>query len=481
MTTTPLPSRKNLLLITTDQQRFDTIAAAGNTSIFTPHLDWLCDEGIRYARAYSDCPICVPARATIMTGTHAWNLGLTDNHDRHHCMANRPTLPGVLTRTGYQTRAEGKMHFTPPRAHYGFEHMEILQDYYRSTQHAGGPPPLHHGVGQNEMQPVFDTCEDHRTLTNWTVDRSIDFLETRDATRPFFLWTSFADPHPPFAPPQSAWEIYNGITLPEPACGDWAETDEGPLTAWRNYTCKLSGADRFSREQWQSVRRAYYACLTHIDYSLGRLFARLRELGLLEDTWIVFTSDHGEMLGDHRLAAKGQYLEGAAHVPLIIRPPSNAPGYDEHRGTTDDRLACLADLMPTFLNRAQDNLVPNGLDGLDLLGQGQRGHLFGSCGPFHAVIEGDWKYQFCEMGGGELLFNLRDDPGELRNRVGDPSSADTCSSLKEKMIGHLKQTGSAAVKSGNLQATTPLPSAREARSRSWRGFHSEHELSDVLH
>lgn len=111
--------RPNILLITTDQQRFDTINALGNKYIFTPHLNWLVDQGITFTRCYSDCPVCMPARATIMTGKHGYTTGLVENNDDIKPMAENDTLPGILTRNGYQTRAQGKMHFSPMRAHYG--------------------------------------------------------------------------------------------------------------------------------------------------------------------------------------------------------------------------------------------------------------------------------------------------------------------------------------------------------------------------
>jgi arylsulfatase A-like enzyme len=118
-----MPAQPNILLITTDQQRFDTIAAAGNGSIYTPHLNWLCDEGVRYGRAYSDCPICIPGRVTIMTGQHGWTHGTVVNSGARLPLRDWPTLPGVLTERGYQTRGQGKMHFTPARTHYGFERI----------------------------------------------------------------------------------------------------------------------------------------------------------------------------------------------------------------------------------------------------------------------------------------------------------------------------------------------------------------------
>ncbi|MFW5829340.1 MAG: sulfatase-like hydrolase/transferase, partial [Planctomycetota bacterium] len=121
----------NILLITTDQQRFDTIHALGNDGIFTPHLDWLVDQGISCTRAYADCPICIPSRATTMCGRHGFSTGLTANTARVQPLRDHPTLPGILTAAGYQTRAVGKMHFKPERSHYGFEHMLLSADYHR--------------------------------------------------------------------------------------------------------------------------------------------------------------------------------------------------------------------------------------------------------------------------------------------------------------------------------------------------------------
>ena len=314
-------TRPNFLLITTDQQRFDTIGAAGNRSIWTPHLDWLCDSGIRFSRAYSDCPICAPARATIMTGLHATTHGQLDNGGSSP-MAVPPTLPQILTGQGYQTRAQGKMHFIPLRAHYGFETMRLLPDYYRAMERRGGPRPKQHGIGENELVPVFSGIAPQDSVTNWIADESIDFLETRDETRPFFLWTSFSKPHPSLDAPREFWELYDGLEMPDPVTGDWSQSLADVPRGFLGSTRHLNNIDRYSAAQIRAVRRAYYACITHVDYTLGLLFARMREMGLLENTWIVFASDHGEMLGDHHLGAKSVYFEGSSHVPLLVRPPS---------------------------------------------------------------------------------------------------------------------------------------------------------------
>ncbi len=355
-----MTDRPNLLLITTDQQRFDTIHAAGNNCIYTPHLNLLCDEGVRYSRAYTDCPICIPARITVMTGQYAHTHGTVANTGGHHPLKGMTTLPGVLSDHGYQTRAQGKMHFHPARAHYGFEEMEITADYLRHMRRLGRPSRADgmQGVGANEMEPAISLADESDSLTRWTVDRSMDFLETRDPTRPFFLWTSFFDPHPPFEPGRRFWEIYRDMDLPPAVKGDWSAKWDAISPTLRRPTVHLSGCHRFGPQQWRDSRRAYYATITQIDCAIGLLLGRLRELGLLRNTWIVFSSDHGEMLGDHGLGAKATSLEAAARVPMLIRPPDTKAEFDAMRGSVSHELVCLADIMPTCLALA-------GIDAID--------------------------------------------------------------------------------------------------------------------
>jgi len=280
--------KPNIILITTDQQRFDTIAGLGNETIYTPHLDWLVDEGISMTRCYSSAPICMPARATIMTGLEGYSMGYTGNSIKNYPLPIFPTLPGLLTNNGYQTKAVGKMHFEPVRANYGFEHMELPMDYYREMQRINRSPgmvtgmPKSHGIGENEMEPVISSLTEAETLTHWTVRKSIDFLETRDSTRPFFMWTSFTKPHPPFDPILNYWQLYANRDMEPPVEGDWDGQKEGFMEP----TYLLNHAHKMSLDKLKEVKKAYYACITQIDYNLGLLFARLREMNLLENTWI---------------------------------------------------------------------------------------------------------------------------------------------------------------------------------------------------
>ncbi|HIT07861.1 MAG TPA: sulfatase-like hydrolase/transferase, partial [Candidatus Merdivicinus faecavium] len=344
----------NILLITTDQQRFDTIQALGNRSIFTPHLNYMASQGTAYTRCYADCPICVPSRTTIMTGQRGFESGVVSNATHAELMqratAERRTLPAILTDHGYQTKAMGKMHFDPARAHYGFEEMTLPLDYMREYDgRADTARPKIHGVGECEFEPVLSTVEVKDSITAWTADGAVDFLETRDPLRPFFLWTSFTKPHPPFDPCRDFWALYEGIPMPPAVHGDWSRTAEEAPQGFLAGTYENSNVYLFTPEQIAASRRAYYAMITQIDYSLGRIFGCMRENGLFKNTWVIFTSDHGEMLGDHFMAQKNLFFEGSAHVPLLIMPPQ---GRGLPVNVRVDSLAEIADIFPTILDIA---------------------------------------------------------------------------------------------------------------------------------
>jgi arylsulfatase len=481
-------SKPNILLITTDQQRFDTIHALGNDHIYTPHLNWLVDQGVTYTRCYSDSPVCMAARATIMTGKHGYATGLVGNSEQIKPMQQYPTLPGVLTQNGYQTRAQGKMHFSPMRAHYGFEYMELPMDYYRErNRNAQLGLPKEHGVGENEIEPVISTVHETDSLTYWTVKRSIDFLETRDETRPFFMWTSFTKPHPPFDPCLNYWNLYRDMQVPGPVRGDWSERLEDMPQGYLKSTYTLNNAYRMSDERLKEVKKAYYACITQIDYSLGLLFARMRELSLLENTWIIFTSDHGDMMGDHRMGAKSVFLEGSAHVPLIIRPPFGSWHKHNLTGQRCDTLVNLADIMPTVLGIA--GIEHSGsMDGIDLLGLAREGTskaapertFYGNYGDqYLTVIEGYYKYMWTTLGGDELLFDLQPDPYERNNLAGQAQWSDLLHAMREKLKAHVASYRPKLIEDGRL-VCQPAP-AGPADAPKWPGFHSTVAPADVLH
>lgn len=476
---THMPEKQHhLLLITTDQQRHDTIAAAGCRWIRTPHLDWLCDSGMRFARAYTDCPVCVPSRYSLLTGRHAFRQQTGFNPWQPAGIDRARTLPALLSAGGYQTRAIGKMHFVPERDHLGFQHLELLADYYRQAARRG-LRPMDTGLGQNEMSPALSTVHENDSLTRWIAERTVDFIETRDPGRPFFAWTSFSKPHPPFDPPLSYWELYRVAEVPEPAYGDWSATPEAVPSGMRRSMCGLNSVDRFPPALLRDMRRAYAALITHVDYSLGHIFARLRELDLLDSTTIVFTSDHGDMLGDHHLGAKSVHLEGSAHVPLIIRP---APAFvhDIPRGGVEQSLACLTDVLPTLLGAA-GLPVPAGIDGRDLLADRRartgRTQLVCEYRELFAIDDGQYRYHWCAEGGDELLFDLAADPGERTDLSRSVGHAELRTRLREALQEHLRATGNPFA---DMAAAAARPRPALIRGN-WPGLHSLAVPNDVCH
>lgn len=444
--------RPNILLITTDQQRFDTIAALGNNEIYTPHLNWLVDEGISFTRSYSDCPVCMPARATIMTGKPAYSHGLLDNHNDKLPMAENQTFPSILCKNGYQTRAEGKLHFYPMRTYYGIEHADLPMDYFNEMRKYGKSSTRTHGIGENEMEPFINTIDERDTLTHWIVDKSVEFIENRDPTRPFFLWTSFPKPHPPLDPNLSYWELYRDAPLAPPVIGDWSKESNQLSMAYYESTYRLNNIQRMSEHQLTQVKRAYYACISQIDYNLGILFARMRELNLMENTWIIFTSDHGDMLGDHKMGAKSVFLEGSAHIPMIIKPPVEfGKSHEKYSGVRCDKIVTLADIMPTILSICGIECPEDieGINMIDCLENNQERSFYGNYADIYfAVIDKGWKYLWTPLGGSELMFNLDNDPYEKLNLADKEEYAQRKEYLKNIMISEMEESSPGLVKDG---------------------------------
>lgn len=496
----------NILLITTDQQRFDTVNAWGNKSIFTPHLNYMAAMGTSYTACYTSCPICVPSRTTIMTGAEGFESGVTSNASHEafmqKCMGNRTTLPALLTDAGYQTCAKGKMHFAPARAHYGFEHMRLPLDYMREYDRKQPlARPKVHGIGECEMEPVLSTVEEKDSITTWIADEAIDFLETRDTTRPFFLWTSFTKPHPPFDPCRNYWELYDGIPLPKPVTGDWSETVESTpqgflAGGYENTNMHLLGPD-----QIQACRRAYYACITQVDYQLGRIFGALRENNLFRNTWVIFTSDHGEMLGDHHMSQKNLFFEGSAHVPLLIMPPQerNIP----HNLQTDCPVS-LADLYPTILAMAGLSVprehsgnaasscssqtgpsAPGTFSGRNLLYSSSLNEdriFFGnSLNRNFCVMERKLKLIYSAVGNHALLFDLNRDPQEKHDLSHAPEYTEAFLRLWRLLAEYTACYTPEALTEDGCFRTYDAPRFPGDMPGRWFGFHYHDYSVDTFH
>ena len=446
-----MTKRPNVVFITCDQLRGDALGCYGHPVVETPHLDMLANRGIRFTQAYTAVPSCIAARAGILTGlaqAHHGRVGYRDgipfNYD---C-----TLPGELARVGYHTQGVGKMHFSPARnlcgfhnvvLHDGYLHCErkaknnydLVDDYTPWLRQKLGADAdmILHGMNANSwVARPWQYSEDLHPTT-WATTMGIDFLRRRDPSKPFFLWLSYVRPHPPLDPPKIYFDQYINQDFPSVPMGDWADKDSVQKTVDAN-------SGYMGKRQLHRARAAYYAQITHIDHQLGRFMEYLIEHEEQNNTWFVFTADHGELLGDHNLFQKTLPYNGSAHVPFIIVPPL---GWKGEKGLTSNAAVELRDVMPTILDICGVD-IPESLDGRTLL-PWLRGetpewreyvHVEHSGGP-HAIITDKWKYIWFHEDGREQFFHTAEDPAELRNLINEPTAREGITWCHQKLVEEL--------------------------------------------
>ncbi|WP_250508010.1 sulfatase-like hydrolase/transferase [Caballeronia sp. GAFFF3] len=413
--------RPNVLLVMVDQWPGKLQQAAGHPVILTPTLDQLSRLGTRFTRAYSECPICIPARRTVMTGTSARTHG-----DRAFApsmpMPALPTLAQAFRDGGYQAYGVGKMHVYPPRDRIGFDdillaeegrpHLGTVDDYDVYLAEAGHAGEQYlHGMNNNDYLSRPWHLDERLHVTNWTTREAAKMIKRRDPTKPAFWHVSYTHPHPPLVPIQSYLDLYERDDIDLPLSADWADDTLPPALASIRHHWRTG-----STRELQAIRRAFYALCTHIDHQLRVIIGTLREEQLLDDTIILLTSDHGDMLGDFGLWAKRLFYEGSARVPMVlVGPGSDSPIKANY---VDDRLAGLQDVMPTLLSLA-GLPVPDTVEGLSLVGGEKRDTLYGACKEdiMSTRMAHDGRHKLIWYPGGNVLqlFDLQEDPHEQHN------------------------------------------------------------------
>lgn len=415
--------RPNILLITTDQQRFDTICAAGHSHMKTPNLDRLVREGCLFQNAYSPNPVCIPARHNIVSGLPAKHHGFDDNYFDNSIQmpSDLPTFPELLTNSGYGSTAIGKMHFQPCRRHNGFDRMLTMEeipehledDDYALYLHAHGYDHLRSFHGVRHLlymlpQQSFLPIEHHGTT--WVADRTIEAMKGYTGDRPFLIWSSFIEPHPPFDVPKEWANCYDDVALPDRAV---SKTLLSSLAEENKHI-----ADYPNEAIADRARRLYYSAISYVDDQIGRILDYLEETGRLEDTLVVFTSDHGEMLGDFDTYQKFLPYDGSSKIPFIVRYPKLMDP-----GSVDDRFVDLNDLLPTFLDIAGVEYPANHkLPGESIFVQDgfkNRKYQYVEHNKGNkrwiSLRDRQYKYNYYYGGGREELFDMIDDPRETVN------------------------------------------------------------------
>jgi arylsulfatase A-like enzyme len=466
--------RPNILVIYTDQQRFDTLGANGNHLIQTPNLDRLAAEGMNFTRAYTTCPICVPSRVGFFTGryahaNHSWS-------NQHLMAEDEVDLVSSLKERGYTTALIGKNHCFPASrlpqtfdtveqaGHLGFHHPRTEAQRRVNEMRAS---QMYAPVAEVPLTPEED-------ITGHLFRRARAYLaQTRD--NPFFLWLSIPDPHPPYMVCEPYASMYDDVDLPLPV---WREGEmankpyrQQCVVAW-----DALGRDYPTEEDQRRLKAIYWGMVSYIDTEVGGLMAALREQDLEEETIVVFTTDHGDYMGNHRMIRKGPHLyEDLTHIPQMIAWQGHIdPG-------VTGALTANIDVMPTLLDLAGVPLPdgPPALHGRSfkplLLGESaaHREHVFmehGEPGPvitpetFSAEtyrelgattrhhlapeirrgrvkgVRGD-QWKFCTTPGDvDELYDLMQDPHELRNLADDPAYADVVCKLRHYLCDWLIET-----------------------------------------
>lgn len=358
--------KPNILLIMTDEQRGDALGGLPGSVVDTPYLTQLRTQGIYFTNAYSACPVCVPARRTLMSGKTPAHHGVMMNYSTP---LEGDTLPGLLQKAGYQTHLSGKLHLFPERRRYGFESADWADgcysaspdnDYNRFLEENGlyYEAGLGHGMSYNGYAARPYHLDERYHFTTWCTDMALRFFDRRDPTAPFFLNVSYHQPHAPCTPPAYYFRKYMEAELPEPPMGDWEQdfpnAQNGlPVNAWR-----VDPGTRSMRE----YRAGYYGCVEQIDHQIGRILYKMPV-----NTIVIFLSDHGEMLGDHGWIRKRSAYEGSARIPLMIRmPDAYARRLGVTQGTVVDAPVELMDVLPTIMDLL-GLPIPDGTDGISLL------------------------------------------------------------------------------------------------------------------
>ena len=461
--------RINILFLMSDQHRGDFIGVAGAKWIKTPNLDQLAHEGVLFAKAYCSLPSCLPARASILTGMSPWQHGLISYNNIPDFPVKGPAL---FTSAGYRTHAVGKNHFNPMREKNGYQSVELEEGWYTSQKNhekcdytiwfeknAPGKDINASGLNYNDRRGgICFPFEEYLHPTTWTANRAVDFLKSYNGDAPWLLKVSFQRPHCPYDPPERWYSKYAGVDIPPPALGEWSEikygTTDGSFSTDNNASHGV-----FPTSEIIESRRSYSASISFVDEQLGRVITAIKERGELENTLILYTSDHGDMLGDHHLWRKCRPYEGSVRIPMIIRWPENL-NLDAERGQIRNELVELRDIFPTFLDAAGIPKHPL-MDGMSMLhilkGEKWRETLdlehaliYEPDNAWVALTDATYKYIYFTLTEQEQLFNLDKDPMELVNLASKNEYAENLKLWRKKMAEHLEERGEDWVKNGEL-------------------------------
>ncbi len=471
----------NLLFVNADQFRGDCLHCDGNELISTPNYDKLASEGMRFSRAYTPNPICVPGRATMITGNYSHKCtGQKTNGGR--VRDDQIKLPQLLAENGYETYASGKLHYIPytppgePDTLNGFQHaalaesgrmlslfdpkdelggIEAYADYLKSA--GWGGYSRGHGVGNNDIHPAASPLPEEHHVDAWVATQAIQYLEyhkENHSDKPFYLNVGFPKPHAPYDPPYPWNTMYDPREMPKP----FVNRDGKERNPYGDFNSVTHGIPRFSPETIQNARAHYYGLISFQDQQFGRLIEYLKDNDLYNNTIIIFTADHGDMMGDFGWFFKCVMNEGSCRIPFIM---SYLNGIKS--GKTSSEFVGLQDILPTVTSLMGIELEKD-VDGIDLspLLQGKdfkgRDYIisYSHETPYqtYMVRSDKWKYIYNEANGCEEFYDMTEDAAEEWNLIDQEKLNSTIDEHRENMINWAKENGDTKIlKDGKPVAT----------------------------
>jgi N-acetylglucosamine-6-sulfatase len=422
----------NVLLVYTDDQRFDSLSAAGNTVIDTPNLDRIAQEGALFERAYVVSSRCCPGRATALTGLYPTRHGVWSNHPDVDFPGEHRTVADDFLEAGYRTAWIGKWHLPNPGA-------VPVRGFTRFVSYEG--PGKHF-----DQVLTIDGVETPTTgfQADRLTDEALRFLD--EGSGPFFLAVAYKNPHVPMTPAHRHHGRLDGTAIPPPAS---ASDPDASLPAFYR---GLRNNSRHQVESFVETTRRYWELCLSIDDNVGRLLDHLERAGSLDETVVVLTTDNGQLLGEHGLTQKGLSYEPSIRVPLTIRYPARIPARTRSAG-----LALNVDLYPTLCDLAGLS-APAGVDGTSLAplwseeDEPWRQDFLYMAPSFgegavseRSVVEAGWKYVRIRAEGQEeeVLFDLAADPDERVDLARDPGHAEILARLRARMTLEQERLGDA--------------------------------------
>ena len=464
----------NILMIMDDQHRGDYLGCSGANWLKTPNIDALAKEGARFSNFYCAVPSCTPARTSLLTGLTPWHhgmLGYMNNIAQYY----RLTLPQFFSEMCYDTVVSGKNHFGPPRNTQGYKTINLEEGWYTKNpkgficdyeawfnKKAPGKDLNASGLSYNDARGGHPfPFADELHATHWTADRAIDFLKNNRMESPWFLKLSFQRPHPPYDPPKRWMDYYENIDIPMPQVSNWAQEKYKDKVTTMDKQPEASSAI-FPKDEIKSCRAAYAGSISFVDEQIGRVIKALKETGQYENTFILFFSDHGEMLGDQHMYRKCRPYDPSSKIPLVMRWPEKAGDFNYRRGQVRDELVELRDIFPTLADVCGFTL-PSKIDGESILkilkNEGswrttlslEHSREYEPDNAWVAIRDSRYKYVFFTLTGEEQLFDMHSDPYELHNIVHEPSAKVAYDKLYTALADDLSERGDVWVKDGKLQ------------------------------